>query len=298
MATQTCSSIDRLKTELRKRSDSLSMLPAVALEALELAKDPECRIAEVASVVERDVKLATEILKLSNSVCFAASAPVASLRQAVVRLGLTQCRNLIVSSGAASLMKNVPLEQEWVREVMWQHSLRTATVCTAINQRLRLGFDGEEFTAGLLHDFGRLLLAIAAPDLFAKADPMSFNEDEEFLSRENEILGTDHCAFGAWFAEQNGLPRSLVAAIQLHHLPETHHPDAKLIALVATSDHLASHVQQHEQVEGYDVGLNRGAYALKKSGYPQILENTNGIVQSLLEDLVVQPEQALDQDSE
>ncbi len=286
MSTQTCSPMDQLKKSLLKRADELSMLPAVATEALELARDPECRTAEFAGVIERDVKLATEILSIANSVYFAASAPVASLQQAVVRLGLRQCRYLILSSSAASLMKGLPLEQEWVREVIWQHSFRTATACSYLNKSLKLGFDGEEFTAGLLHDFGRLLLAVAAPESFAKADPLSFEEDEEFLSREISILGADHCSFGAWFAEHNGLPRSLVAAIHYHHLPETHHPDQKLIALVAAGDHITNHYQRFEEFEGYDVGLNRGAHALAKVGQQGLLRNQNDVVDKLFNEVL------------
>lgn len=281
MTVETCSPPDKLKQALLKRSDELAMLPAVATEALELAKDPDCVTAEFAGIIERDVKLATEILSMSNSVYFAASAPVASLRQAVVRLGLRQCRNLILTSSASSLMKNMPLEQEWVREVIWQHSFRTAKAASYINKRLKMGFEGEEFTAGLLHDFGRLLLAVAAPDLFAKADPLSFEENGECLSAENKILGIDHCAFGAWFAAHNGLPRALVASIELHHLPETHHPDGKLIALVAAADHVANYFQAHEEAGEYDVGLNRGAHVISKIGFPQLLKNEGGIVETL-----------------
>lgn len=291
MSTETCSSPDALKQTLLDRSDELAMLPAVALEALEMAKDPDCSTAEFASVVERDVKLATEILSLSNSVIFAASSSVSNLRQAVVRLGLKQCRNLILSSSAASLMKTMPLKQEWVREVIWQHSFRTASVCTYLNQALELRFDGEEFTAGLLHDFGRLLLAVAAPDEFESADPLSFDEDEEFLSKERAVLGIDHCAFGAWFAEHNGLPKSLVASIQLHHLPETYHPAAKLIALVAAADHLSNHFQRNEEAAGYDVGLNRGAHALSKCGHPELLENAGGIAEKVLDEVLQDSDQ-------
>ena len=266
------------------------MLPAVAIEALELAKDPECVTAEFAGVIERDVKLATEILSMSNSVYFAASAPVVSLRQAVVRLGLKQCRNLILTSSAASLMKKMPLEQEWVREVIWQHSFRTATVCSFLNKKLRLGFDGEEFTAGLLHDFGRLLLAVAAPELYSKADPLTFDEESECVSKENAILGIDHCAFGAWFASHNGLPRSLVAAIELHHLPETHHPDKKLIALVAASDNIANHYQRFEETGDYDIGLNRGAHVLSKLGYDKLLKDEGSLVDTLFGEVLRDPE--------
>src|SRR6056297_1482904 len=257
MTTETCTSPEALQQKLLSRADELSMLPAVATEALEMARDPECKTAEFAGVIERDVKLATEILSTANSVMFAATTPVSSLRQAIVRLGIKQCRNLILSSSAASLMKSLPLEQEWVREVIWQHSFRTATTCAQLNTSMNVGFEGEEFTAGLLHDFGRLLLAVAAPEEFPRADTLSFEEDEEFLSRETAVLGIDHCQFGAWFAKHNRLPRSLVAAIQFHHLPEMHHPDSKLIALVAAADHLASFFQRSGDWSQYDVELNR-----------------------------------------
>lgn len=286
MTTQTCTSPDKLKETLLSRSDELSMLPAVATEALEMARDPECKTSEFAGVIERDVKLATEILSMANSVMFAASTPVSSLRQAVVRLGMKQCRNLILSSSAASLMKSLPLEQEWVREVVWQHSFRTATACTYLNKQLRTGFDGEEFTAGLLHDFGRLLLAVAAPDEFSRADTLSFEEDEEFLSRETSTLGIDHCQFGAWFAKHNRLPRSLVAAIQFHHLPEMHHPDSKLIALVAAGDHLCSYYQRVEESAGYDIELNRGAHALARLGYPKLLKDGATMIELLFEEIL------------
>ncbi|OYP36318.1 HDOD domain-containing protein [Rhodopirellula sp. MGV] len=283
MTAKASPSADALKQTLLDRSDELAMLPAVASEALALANDPDCKTEELASVIERDVKLATETLSMSNNVIFSASVPVVSLRQAVVRLGLKQVRNLIISSSAASLMKNMPLEQEWVREIIWQHSFRTATVATYLNRQLRIGFDGEEFTAGLLHDFGRLLLAVANPEDFAEADPMSFEEESEFLSRERNVLGIDHCQFGAWFAEFNKLPRSLVSVIELHHLPETHHPNQKLIALVAAADHLASHFQRFDKDHGYDIGLNRGAHVLSKLGYPELLENRDQVVDEILD---------------
>ena len=286
MTTQTCTSPDALKEKLLARSDELSMLPAVATEALEMARDPECQTAKFAGVIERDVKLATEILSMANSVMFAATTPVSGLRQAIVRLGMQQCRNLILSSSAASLMKSLPLDQEWVREVIWQHSFRTATACTYLNKHLKTGFEGEEFTAGLLHDFGRLLLAVAAPEEFARADTLSFEEDEEFLSRETSTLGIDHCQFGAWFAKHNRLPRALVAAIQFHHLPEMHHPDSKLIALVAAADHICSYYQRIEECSGYDIELNRGAHALSRLGFPQLLKQGDEMIESLFEEIL------------
>jgi len=165
---------EELRRSLLKRADDLSMLPAVATEALQLARNPDCTTAQFAGVIERDVKLATEILSICNSVLYSSGKPVANLHQAVIRLGFRQCRNLILTSSAASLMKRLPLEQEWIRELLWRHSFTTAVACLDLNNRLRLGFQGEEFTAGLLQDFGRTLLAVAVGKNQPDVDPLDF----------------------------------------------------------------------------------------------------------------------------
>ena len=262
------------------------MLPAVAKEALELAKDPDCTSRQFASVVERDAKLAADILSIANSAVFSGGRPIANLPQAIVRLGFSHCRNLILTSSAASLMKSMPLEREWVREVLYQHSFVTATTCVHLNRTLNLGFQGEEFTAGLLHDFGRMLLAVADPELFAAADMLDFIENRDSLERERSVFGTDHCYFGAWFAEDNGLPETVVSAIAYHHQPELDQPEQKLTALVATADHMANHLQVYESADKYDPTSNIGIYELSKitSGYQ--VESFCEIAHTLMEEVL------------
>jgi HD-like signal output (HDOD) protein len=253
---------EELRVRLLAKLDQVSMLPAAALKALELAKNPDCSTSEFAELVERDVKLATEILSLANSPLFSHGRPVMHLQQAVVRLGFRQCRNLILTSSAASLMKSLPMEQESIREVLWHHSYFTATACVHLNRLLKLGFQGEEFTSGLLHDFGRLLLAVATPESFEMADSLTFQETGGPQLRERAILGTDHCHFGAWFAERNGLPEAIIAAVLLHHTPAESSPHDRLVRLTAAGDDLANHFQRQGSFADYDVASNRGLEAL------------------------------------
>ena len=284
---------ESLQRALLTKADELSMLPAVAYEALEMAKDPDCNSRQFASVVERDVKLATDILSLANSAVFACGSPVSNLQQAIVRLGFRQCRNLILTSSAASLMKNLPLEQEWVRELLWQHSVITATTCVHLNRVLGLGFSGEEFTAGLLHDLGRLLLALASSDSFACVDPLDFQETgAEMLPVEQSVLGTDHCRFGAWFAEQSGLPKALVTAILYHHEPEIEHPQQELTALVAASDHIANHLQAFEEPAGYDADQNQGIAVLASIRSQGLQPEFAGIAETLMGEVMKDVESA------
>ena len=245
-----------LQRNLLSHAADLSMLPEVAREALELVRDPDCCGSHFSSVVGRDVKLATDILSFANSAVFACSEPIADLHQAITRLGFRQCRNLILTSSVASLMKRMPLEQEWIRELIWEHSFVTATTCAYLNRYFDLSFQGEEFIAGLLHDFGRLLIALSAPELFDQADPMDFIESASPIQVEHSILSTDHCRFGAWFAQYNGLPEELVAAIRFHHEPTVKHASQKLTILVAAADNIANYLQIHAEPEGYEARRN------------------------------------------
>ncbi|WP_010584417.1 HDOD domain-containing protein [Schlesneria paludicola] len=261
-----------LISQLKSRATELQMLPSIAIEAMQLAKKPDCSISSYSSVVERDVKLMTDMLKLANSAMYCPTTPIVSLHQAVLRLGLVECQNLILTASATSMMKRISLGQKVIREVLARHGFTTALLALQLNHTFRFGFLGEEFTAGLIHDFGRTLLAIAEPDLFIKIDPLEFDETPDLLSQERVLIGTDHCRFGAYYAIHQQLPESLQEVILFHHQPELSRGNQKLTALVAVADHMANHLQRYDGCENYDPSSNPFLPTLAKyadSRFPQ-----------------------------
>ncbi len=136
-------------------------------------------------------------------------SPTAKLSQAVVRLGMFRCKNLIISMGMRSLFqKRMAVGTQEQCAVLWHHGYVTGFLSGQINRAFRLGFDGDEFSAGLLHDLGRILLADAG--CAARADIMDFREGPDALERERQAIGVDHCALGGWFAEHSKLPDPLI----------------------------------------------------------------------------------------
>ena len=238
----------QLPPELVARLDAnlehMKVLPAIAMQALQIAKDPDCSINAFSSVVERDVNLATDMLRMANSVVFSGGHQVTSLHQAIVRLGFRHCKNLILSSCVGSLMRRLSVEEAWVRETLWRHGFLTGLLAANTNNSMNLAFAGEEFTAGLIHDIGRTLFALCLPKDFARIDPLTFIEDESVLELENQVAGTNHCEVGAWFAQLNHLPESLTDAIQFHHQPNRSNHNQTLVSLIAVSDEVANFLQR------------------------------------------------------
>jgi HD-like signal output (HDOD) protein len=230
-----------------------------------LARDPNCSIKEFASVIERDPKLAMEILRITNSAFYGARNPILNLKQAVTRLGFAHCRNVILAASLGSAMRKMPLAEAWMQMVLWQHAVLTGTIAMAINRTCNLGFIGEEFTAGLIHDVGRSLFGMIAPTDFAAADPLDFEESGDFLEGERAVLRTDHCELGAWFIAHNKLPDALVDVVRLHHAPSVPSENRKLVATTAVSDHMANYLQRHGTSDGYDPAENSAIEVLAET---------------------------------
>jgi HD-like signal output (HDOD) protein len=87
-----------LKQRLKTAVGTLNMLPAVAVQALQIANNPDCDLGKLAGVIQRDLKLTTMILRMANSALFSPPKPIASLHHAVLTIGLRRCRDFIVVS--------------------------------------------------------------------------------------------------------------------------------------------------------------------------------------------------------
>lgn len=273
-----------IRKKLTNNLDQLNVLPALASRALEMSRDPECSMGEFSQLVERDVKMATDILRMANSVVFSGGHKIASLHNAVVRLGFRHCRNLILSSSVTSLMKRLTVEEGWVRDVLWRHSFLTGLIAVNINRQLNLEFFGEEFTAGLIHDFGRTLLAFCRPRDFATFDPLDFRESGSTPEAERALIQTSHTDVGAWFAVTSQLPEQLVEAIQFHHNPEQSVQHQRLVALITISDEIANYLQRSESPSDIVLDDLRGLVALEQSG----VNRTRTVLERSLQSIIQQ----------
>jgi putative nucleotidyltransferase with HDIG domain len=250
----TTSALERILGDLRR----LPLLPATAQQAMAMVQNPNTNLKQLSMLLERDVTLAASILKLANSPLYNWGPSVESLHAAVIRLGARECQSLILAIAMRNVFNEIDPATKTLCAVLWHHCFLTACLCRRLNRELRLDLQGEEFTCGLLHDLGRILLAVTLPREFPVADPMDFVEGSDTLDRECQVLETDHCQVGTEYARQNGLPNMAIAAIRFHHQVEQAPEHRTVLALVAMADHMANFIQRGLEPKAYDLSHNTG----------------------------------------
>lgn len=183
-------------------------------------------------------------------------------------------------------MLQMPYRCQIIQEMLWRHSITTAITSVQLNRLLGLGFHGEDFTAGLIHDFGRMLLAASDPEWFEEFDDMDFDETGDVTFSEREALGTDHCEVGAWYAEVNRLPLELKEVMLTHHGDRPTIINPRLTALTRASDHIANYIHQLSSAADYPYRENPGLLQLEELGSHGAVECVGVLRESLLSDVI------------
>jgi putative nucleotidyltransferase with HDIG domain len=227
-----------LRVQVLTRNADLPVLPATAVEALRLVRNPRVRTDELLSVVEMDPPLAARILAVANSSYYARGNAIRSLRTAVVRLGLHALRDVIYMAIYANTLFDAPGLVDVVKET-FDHSVVVARVA----QRLapHVGADDEtSFLAGLLHDVGRARCC----KVLAKLPQAKGRSKEELLP----IIDRYHEAAGASLAIAWNLPPEVAEACQNHHAPTT-----PVACLIAAADAVAYLLESPPRASDHDV---------------------------------------------
>lgn len=247
----------KLADALMQTVRDLKMLPRVAIKAIAIADDPDASVRDFAKVVSQDLKLTAGILAFANSPLFpvfAAGSKVTCLETAITRLGFRQVRQMILVSSYSSMVQSLPTLEEATREKLNEHGFLVGCICSELNRLFGLRLQGEEFTAGIIHDVGRILVAATIGESFRQVDPLDFDESsEDFLADEMKLMGTNHARIGAWFLRRNQLPEELINVAMYHHCPNDSAQYTRLVALVAIADDLANYYHRDpNQVTEYE----------------------------------------------
>ena len=215
--------------------EDLPSLPAVVMELLGAIEQEDIDIALLARKVALDQALTAKTLRLANSSSFGLQVKVTTIQQAMTFLGFQTTRNLIT---AAAMTGCFPTGRcpGFNDKAFWRHSVATAACARVLARRVRFNQD-YAFTAGLLHDIGRLVLVTRYPEHYQAVLARRGRDGGELLALERAVMGIDHVAAGVALAEHWNFSDTMRQAIEWHHEPEQ--PGAGFLATIV---HVASAV--------------------------------------------------------
>ncbi len=236
--------MDRAK--LAATIGDLPSLPHVITQIIRLVEDPTTSAAQVSQAIGSDQALVSKVLRLANSAYYGFPYQISTVAHATVILGFRAVKTLVVSAFASAWFdeKGDAID----RQALWQHSVGCAIAARLLAPRAGWKDAEEAFTAGLLHDIGRVMLDRYAHRPLRQAVEMSRRQAEGFPTatamplREAEwsVLGFTHSELGQWVMEQWKLPMTLCTAIGHHHDPKSAPAHAPLVWTVAGADLLCA----------------------------------------------------------
>jgi HD-like signal output (HDOD) protein len=180
-----------------------------------IAKD-NIGCAEIARIVERDPAMSAKVLQLVNSAYFGLGQHVTSIQDAVFHLGVGLLQGLALASHVFSTMENVAVEG-FSLDGLQKQSLLTARLAKRLVSDPRRA--DEAFATGIVHDIGKIVLALGFRERFSEVVRASRETQRPFHEIEREMLGVTHAEVGAYLLGVWGLPFTIIEAVAYHHSP-------------------------------------------------------------------------------
>ncbi len=206
----------------------LPTLPPVLDEITKMIEDENSSPEQIAKVISKDQVLSAKVLKMVNSPIYGFPRRINTIQHALVLLGFNVIRGIIISTTVFDVMTRSMVG-------LWEHSLGVATVSKLIAEEC--GFkDAEEFAVtGLLHDIGKVVVALQLPEEKEEIKVLVKEKDLLFMDAEKEVLGFSHDRINAWLADHWNLPLTIKEGLSYHHRPEfaQYYPDFAHVVHIA-----------------------------------------------------------------
>jgi len=276
---------------LDKEIKQLPALSEVVMEVIELIDKGEVEFQVLMKKISQDQSLASRVLKVANSPFYGDACKIGSLKGAGVMLGIHTLRSIVTTVGIIGRFSEQS-EGKFDRLEFWKHAIGTGITAKVI--AMKTGFDQDTaFSAGLLHDIGKLVLDVHFPEDFAHV--LSRRDSDQCLLRDAELkeLGFDHALVGAKVAKHWKLPVLIQTAISDHHNPHKQ-STTPIVDLIHVSDIICRGMEIGNGGDDLIPKLNSGSLNRLRLNWTVIerclpeIEKENADANQLIEDIEIQ----------
>lgn len=242
----------------------------VVVELVRVVSEDEVKFHEIAQLIRSDAAVSAEVLRIANSPLLGSWGRVNSVLHAVVMLGLERLKGLVLTLALRNSLSRALEVPALLR--CWRHNL----ACGVLSEHLAgMYFLPKDpcFTAGLLHDVGRLALLGSFPSEYVEALKLADHYNLDMLECERGVFGLDHCEAGEWLVEKWGFPEEFRQITGRHH-EEPSAGRLDKLALVGISCRMADALGFMAAGSVPQDGFSRLAARLPVPGWHRVLSET------------------------
>ena len=214
----------------------LPPFPQVAVRVLQLANKENVQLHQLSDLISSDPAFAAEVLTIANSLLYAPRYPASSILQAIAVLGATHLQGVCLTVGVRTYLgrsMNNP-----AMRALWRHNLASALIAEQLASGGWLDKD-IAYTAGVMHDIGRLALSTIRPKEFTHLLETHIGTPESILQAERDLFGLDHCEAGRRLIADWKLPVNFDDVVFSHHAPREKDAPWDMAGLINVSCRLA-----------------------------------------------------------
>jgi len=206
---------DKLE-EIVGKVQKLPTLPSVANKITSLINDPTCTAIRLAEVINKDQSLTTRVLRLVNSAFYSLSAEVTNVKHGIALLGFKTISQMVISISVFDVFAG-KYGEEFDRRGFWKHSIGCGVISKIVAQRVKYPKEDDCFTAGLLHDIGKVVLDQYLHEDMIQVIQRTREKEIYFVDAEQEVLGLNHADIGGQVMKKWNIPIPVLVAVQHHH---------------------------------------------------------------------------------
>jgi HD-like signal output (HDOD) protein len=199
--------------------DRLPKLSPLMTQLLAQLSRRNCEVQDLARTVERDPVLSGQILRLANSAIFGRLRPVASVRHAVAMVGVGAMRKFVLTSSISNLFSRSKVAASFSMRRFQVHSAATAALVELLSEEVPFESGGDAFLAGLLHDIGKLLIAVSLPRQYEEIVELMAVTGSTQIEAERDVIGIDHAELSGLAVSRWELSEAVQWAACYHHQP-------------------------------------------------------------------------------
>lgn len=234
---------------LLRQIDSLPALPGTVHKVREMLHDMDGCASDVGEVIAQDPAIAAKVLRVANSAAYGFTHHVDTVQLGVSLLGLVETYSVVVSSAVVDVFDR---SRTFDYMAFWLESMSCANLAKALSELVQGKRRTGVFSAGLLHDIGRLALVQVAPRHYENV--ASDLTGADLIEAEERQFGLAHPEAGAQLAQHWDLPDELEECIRFHHEPRYASVEHRqMVSLIHVADVLSRAYRQDSDSSAIDL---------------------------------------------